>query len=74
MLTRNRDYLNKKTLEPEFGFQVFDEGEWKNVAENGVPCIYKTPEERNAKRAQYRKLRPSNAKVSGRPHHETEKE
>lgn len=64
MRTRNHDYLNMHTIEPEFGFQVFDEGEWKNVAEAGVPCIYKTEKERDEKRAQYRKLKPSNATSS----------
>ena len=62
MRTRNHDFLNRNTFEREFGFQVFDEGEWKNVAEDGVPCIYKTEKERDEKRAQYRKLKPSNAK------------
>ena len=60
MRTRNHDYLNRHTFECEFGFQVFDKGEWKNVAEDGVPCIYKTEKERDEKRAQYWKLKPSN--------------
>ena len=65
MRTRNHDYLNRHTFEREFGFQIFDEGEWKNVAEDGAPCIYKTEKERDEKRAQYRKLKPSNGR--GKP-------
>ena len=72
MRTRNHDYLNRHTFECEFGFQVFDKGEWKNVAEDGVPCIYKTEKERYEKRAQYRKLKPSNADwTTAEPQHST---
>ena len=60
MRTRATEYLNRHTLKPEYGFQVFHDNEWKNVAENGEPCIYKTEKERDEKRAQYRKLKPSN--------------
>ena len=60
MRTRKTEYLNSYTLKPEYSFQVFD-GEWKNVAENGRLCIYKTEEERDKKRAEYRKLKPTNA-------------
>lgn len=59
MRTRAIEYLNRHTLKPEYGFQVFHDNEWKNVAENGEPCIYKTEKERDEKRAQYRKLKPS---------------
>ena len=61
MRTRNSDYLNTETFKPEFSFQIFHDGEWKNVAEDGAPCIYKTEKDRDEKRAQYRKLKPSNA-------------
>ena len=61
MRTRATKYLNRHTLKPEYGFQVFHDNKWKSVAENGEPCIYKTEKERDEKRAQYRKLKSSNA-------------
>lgn len=60
MRTRATEYLNRHTLKPEYGFQVFHDNKWTNVAENGEPCIYKTEKERDEKRAQYRKLKPPN--------------
>lgn len=57
MRTRPVEYLNTHTLQPEYGFQVFHNGEWKNVAEDSKPCIYKTEEERDEKRKMYRNLK-----------------
>ena len=64
MRTRATKYLNRHTLKPEYGFQVFHDNKWKSVAENGEPCIYKTEKERDEKRAQYRKLKPSNSGIN----------
>lgn len=57
MRTRAADWLNTETMRTMFGFQVYHEGRWRHVAENGKPLIYETREARDDKRAEYRKRR-----------------
>lgn len=55
MRTRNHDWYDTKNNTPLYGFQVLDGGVWKHYAEDGKPCIYATPNERNVKRTEIRK-------------------
>lgn len=55
MRTRPNDWLDTNTLETKYGIDVLHDGKWKHLAEDGKPCIYSTPAERDAKRAEYRK-------------------
>lgn len=55
MRTRANDWLDTNTLETKYGIDVLHDGKWKHLAEDGKPCIYSTPAERDAKRAEYRK-------------------
>jgi len=56
--------MNTATGEPMYGLQVYARGQWKHLAEDGVPCIYSTEAERDAKRAQYRRLREDDVSVT----------
>lgn len=61
MQTAPTSWLDTETLKPKYGLKVLHEGRWKNLAEDGKPCIYDTETERDAKRAEYRKIQaPSN--------------
>lgn len=55
MRTRNHDWFDEKNMCSMYSFQVVTEHGWENVAEDGKPCIYPTTEERDAKRAEYRR-------------------
>lgn len=55
MRTRNYDWFDGINHRPMYGFQIRTEKGWRNVAEDGWPCIYPTTEERDAKRAEYRR-------------------
>ena len=56
MKTRNHDWLNMETLKPAFGIEAYVNGIWMNVAQDGVPCLFDTAAERDAKRLEIRKL------------------
>ena len=57
MRSREADFLNTKTGQPEFSLQVYDPYRkvWAFVHENGKPCIYLTTKERDKKRKELRK-------------------
>jgi len=55
MKTKKNDWVDTKTLDQKFGFDVFVDGQWKHAAENGVPCLFATPAERDAKRKEFQK-------------------
>ncbi|MFD0726985.1 hypothetical protein [Lysobacter brunescens] len=55
MKTRIHDWFDTKRNRVMYGFQVHTADGWKNVAEDGKPCIYTCPEQRDAKRAEYRR-------------------
>lgn len=57
MRTRTKDWLDLKTMKPAYGFQVFHDGQWKDVAEDGKACIFASPAKRDKKRSEFRKLR-----------------
>lgn len=57
MRTAPTTWLDTITLQSKYGLKVFHDGKWKNLAENGKPCIYDTTVERDAKRAEYRKIK-----------------
>lgn len=58
MRTRTHNYYDARTHKPVYSFQVIHKGVWSNVAENGKPLLFKTTEERDAKRAEYRRQKP----------------
>lgn len=64
MRTRNNNWFNIKTNTVQFGFQVFSDGQWMDAAENGVPCIFDSEEDRNKKRAEFRSIKPSRGEKS----------
>ena len=55
MKTRAFDWFDERKRVPMYGFQVLTETGWKNLAEDGKPCIYPTTEQRDSKRAEYRR-------------------
>ena len=55
MRTRNHDWFDERKRVSMYGFQILAETGWKNVAEGGKPCIYPTTDERDQKRAEYRR-------------------
>lgn len=55
MRTRDYDWFDSVNFTNHYSFQVHHEGVWKNIAEDEKPCIFSTTEERDAKRAEYRK-------------------
>lgn len=57
MKTRVHDWLDMKTLKPAYGFQVFVDGKWLDVAENGKACIFHSTGERDKKQAKFRKMK-----------------
>lgn len=58
MKTRNHDWFDMKNpQQPKYGIQVQQDGKWYNAAENGEPCLFDTEAERDAKRAEFRKLK-----------------
>ena len=54
-------------MKPRFGFEVHHNGQWKNAAEDGVPCIYATEQERDEKRAEFRRRPADKMECSGNP-------
>lgn len=54
MRTRNHDWFDTKAGRPLYSFQVFHAGKWRHVAEDGKPLLFRKPQERNAKRKEYR--------------------
>lgn len=57
MITRPTRWIDLKTLKPKFGLEVRLHGKWMGYAENGKPCIYDSEKERDAKRAEVRKIK-----------------
>lgn len=57
MRTREHDWYDAKEGRPKYGIQVLWRGRWLNVAKDGEPDLYDTPEERDARRAELRKQR-----------------
>lgn len=57
MRTKRCDWVNPKTCEVKYGFQVFAGGRWCHAAEDGKPCLYDTKQERDLKQAEARKLK-----------------
>lgn len=55
MRTRNHDWFDENTHEVHYGFQILTGDGWKNVAEDGKPCIYKKKADRDRKRREYSK-------------------
>jgi hypothetical protein len=55
MKTRPFDWFDESKRVSMYGLQVLTEGGWKNLAEDGKPCIYPTTAERDQKRAEYRR-------------------
>lgn len=75
MRTRKHDWFDSRGYKPKYGFQVLINGRWKHAAEDGKPCLFDTPEERDSKQAEFRKMAtPSNAEVRGAAPHGTEQE
>lgn len=56
MRTRKHDWFDTRCNKPQYGFQVFINGQWKHAAEDGKPCIFDTKEERKAKQSEFRKI------------------
>ena len=56
MRTRPTEWLDTRTGETLYSLEAHHNGRWMKVAEGGEPCIYHTPEERDAKRAEVRKM------------------
>lgn len=58
MKTRRLDWWDTKEYVVRYSFQVKPSlnGRWSNVMEDGVPLMFSTPEERDVKQAEYRKL------------------
>lgn len=65
MRTREHNWLDTNTLEPKYGFQVYANGCWCHVHEDGKPCIYDTPEERDAARAKARRMAARGESATG---------
>lgn len=57
MRTREADWFNTETMETMYGFQVYHDGKWRHVAENGKPQIFATAAERDAKRREYQAMK-----------------
>lgn len=58
MQTRARDWFNTITNKDRYGLQVKTvSGKWCNVTENGELMLFGTPEERDAQRAVFRKIK-----------------
>lgn len=57
MRTRPTSWIDIDTLQGKYGLQVLHKGKWRNLAENGKPCVYDTQEERDAKRREYSKIK-----------------
>jgi len=55
--TRVLDWYDLANEKPLYGFQVFSGGRWCNAAEDDKPCIYATEAERDAKRAEFRRIK-----------------
>jgi len=54
------DWIDHRGSKPQYGFQVFHSGKWRHAAENGMACLYDTEAERDAKQAEFRKLKTPN--------------
>lgn len=59
MRTRNCDYFDTSSLRTVYGIELLIGGVWLRLAENGKPCLFATQEDRNAKRATYRRMKES---------------
>ncbi len=57
MRTAANNWIDTSTGKLKYGIDVLHNGVWKHLAENGKACIYDSEEERDAKRAEYRKWR-----------------
>lgn len=67
MRTKTNDWGNPETGEILYGIDIWAKtrraptGEWCHAAEDGKPLLFKTPEERDAKRQELRRRPPSPA-------------
>jgi hypothetical protein len=61
MRTRTHEWFNLKDAQPLYSFQVLINGKWHNVAEGGKPLWYATTAERDAKQAEYQRMKGDDA-------------
>ena len=59
MRTRNESWLNTETMTEMYGVQAYRDGKWRNVAKDGKPAIFDNPADRDAFRAEIRKMKES---------------
>lgn len=57
MRTRPHDWYDEAVTRTLYSFQVFHNGKWRHVAENGEPLLFAKANDRDAARARYRRLR-----------------
>lgn len=57
MRTRRHDYIDPKTQWVKYGIQIYHEGRWKSAAENGEPCVFDDPIDRDKKMKDFRKIK-----------------
>lgn len=67
MRTRNCDYFDSSSLRTVYGIELLVAGVWLRLAENGKPLLFPTQEDRNAKRATYRRMKESDLNLRGQP-------
>lgn len=57
MKTRNHNWFNSKTKQPQFGFQVLVGQRWCHAMEDGKILLFDTEAERDEKKAEFRKMK-----------------
>lgn len=57
MITRPTSWLDTNTGKPKYGLQVKLHGTWHGYAEDGKPYLVDTMKERDAKRAEVRRIK-----------------
>ena len=57
MRTRDHDWFDSNTNLPLYSYQVYKDGKWHHPSKDGKPQLFRTKEERDAARAEARKVR-----------------
>lgn len=64
MRTRNHNWFDTSTGKTLYSFQVFSQAKWRHAAEDNKPCIFATPQARDAKRKEFRAQKERNGRLA----------